>query len=373
MRSLKLKNSLLLCFLILLLISCKAKADEFKSKQDEHYGKLLQIKEENSTEKLDSILMAEKIDQNVLVKFGLQLVADNNVELFKCLLNHGVNPNLTYDFKNGETEIKSCSFIFLAVFLKHMEITKALLHNNINVSVKSSFQNGSFSFEQISPLAIAVIVNWEAGVELLLKNNASPNSDITIINKGYNSTIKKTPFEIAVELKNINIQEMLLKGTVSSDYRMNTDYFKTQFRLDLNAHVFSYYDFEKMFLAKQEDRIIRISADTLASFYSQSQNNTLLEQRIVDENKNRLILVFGRVSNIRRSILSEYIVTLETKIPFGSIKVVFPEDISSAVKNKLSLIRVGDNFESLAMLRSPDCYYVDVPVWKQGGFYCTEP
>ena len=92
------------------------------------------------------------------------------------------------------------------------------------------------------------------------------------------------------------------------------------------------------------------------------------------EAQNTLIVIYGYVNLVRRSILDEYIVELQVQRDWNimNVSVVFPKRISQAMINELTTIKKGDYFESIAMTRTTSAY-VDVPVWNSSGIYRTEP
>lgn len=92
------------------------------------------------------------------------------------------------------------------------------------------------------------------------------------------------------------------------------------------------------------------------------------------EAQNSLIVIYGYVNLVRRSILDEYIVELQVQRDWSimNVSVVFPKRISSAMINELMQIKKGDYFESIAFTRTTSAY-VDVPVWNSSGTYRTEP
>lgn len=150
------------------------------------------------------------------------------------------------------------------------------------------------------------------------------------------------------------------------------------FQLDGNAHIFSYNDLTKIHQMKKNGEIQRISAEQLydfyASIYQQYGDNSLMKEQKQKEAQNSLIVIYGYVNLVRKSILDEYIVELQVQRDWSimNVSVVFPKRISSAMINELTTIKKGDYFESLAMTRTTSAY-VDVPVWNSNGTYRTEP
>lgn len=146
------------------------------------------------------------------------------------------------------------------------------------------------------------------------------------------------------------------------------------FRKVGNAAIFSYNDLKQI----HETDWRRYTANDLYRQYdnlrdSCGNNELLFEQRRETEFANRMIKISGTIKQIRRSILSEYIVELGTTEPWAwDIGVVYPERISQAMINELMTLKAGDRFEALVVTRST-YMYVDVPVWDQNGVYRTEP
>lgn len=150
------------------------------------------------------------------------------------------------------------------------------------------------------------------------------------------------------------------------------------FQLDGNAHVFSYNNLAKLHQMKKDGQIERISAEQLYDFYDriyqQYGDNSLMKEQKQKEAQNSLIVIYGYVNLVRRSILDEYIVELQVQRDWSimNVSVVFPKRISSAMINELMQIKKGDYFESIAFTRTTSAY-VDVPVWNSNGTYRTEP
>ena len=146
------------------------------------------------------------------------------------------------------------------------------------------------------------------------------------------------------------------------------------FRLDGNAHVFSYNDLKQILSTEPAS----FSANEFYRSYdnlrnSCGNNDLLFEEKCKTEFANRLIKISGRVKQIRKSILGEYIVELGTTETWAwNIGVVYPEKISQAMKSELMKLREGDYFEAIVITRST-YLYVDVPVWNSNGTYRTEP
>ena len=149
-------------------------------------------------------------------------------------------------------------------------------------------------------------------------------------------------------------------------------------QLDGNAHVFSYNNLAKLHQMKKDGQIERISAEQLYDFYDriyqQYGDNSLMKEQKQKEAQNSLIVIYGYVNLVRRSILDEYIVELQVQRDWSimNVSVVFPKRISSAMINELMQIKKGDYFESIAFTRTTSAY-VDVPVWNSNGTYRTEP
>ena len=150
------------------------------------------------------------------------------------------------------------------------------------------------------------------------------------------------------------------------------------FQLDGNAHIFSYNNLAKIHQMKKDGEIQRVSAEDLYDFYDeiykQYGDNSLMKEQKQKETQNTLIVIYGYVNLVRRSILDEYIVELQVQRDWAimNVSVVFPKRISKAMINELTTIKKGDYFESIAMTRTTSAY-VDVPVWNSSGIYRTEP
>lgn len=144
--------------------------------------------------------------------------------------------------------------------------------------------------------------------------------------------------------------------------------------LDGNVHVFAYNDLKTL----HNIVVKKVSATELYQDYeslrqSCGRNEILFEEKIRTIFANRILKISGRVHQVRKSFLDEYIVELETNETWAwNIGVVYPNKISQAMKNELMQLRQGDYFEALATTRNT-YLYVDVPVWNQNGVYRTEP
>ena len=103
-------------------------------------------------------------------------------------------------------------------------------------------------------------------------------------------------------------------------------------------------------------------------------DNKLLLEKKLDEAKNQLIVIYGYINQVRKSILDEYIVELSVNVDWAvfNISVVYPKKISPAMKEELMYLKRGDYFQALVFTRSTYAY-VDVPVWNSNGTYRTEP
>lgn len=152
--------------------------------------------------------------------------------------------------------------------------------------------------------------------------------------------------------------------------------FSQSFRLDGNAHVFSYNDLKTMFDMKKQGKVTRFSANEFYHYCAASiekySDNSLMQEKKAEERSNTLIVIYGHVSQVRKSFLDEYIVELDAEDSLFNVSVVFPKKISKAMINELAQLRRGDYFESLAITRGGSAY-VDVPVWEQNSVYRTEP
>lgn len=144
-----------------------------------------------------------------------------------------------------------------------------------------------------------------------------------------------------------------------------------------NAHILSKDVFKTLINNRDEGKLNKFSAtefyDIYAYLYSEFSDNDLLLQEKLTACENNVFFVYGYVNCVRRSILDEYIV--ELKINHEGIlfhlSVVFPEKISSDQIKKLTRLKKGDYFESIAISRRSGVY-VDVPVWNNNGIYETE-
>lgn len=142
-----------------------------------------------------------------------------------------------------------------------------------------------------------------------------------------------------------------------------------------NAHIFSYNDFKIIY---ENPSTKNFSANELYKWYdnlrkSCGNNELLFDEKLKTDFANSVIKISGRVKQVRKSILDEYIVELETTESWAwDINVVYPENISQSMKSELMKLRQGDYFEALAITRN-SYMYVDVPVWNQNGVYRTEP
>ena len=135
------------------------------------------------------------------------------------------------------------------------------------------------------------------------------------------------------------------------------------FQLNGNAHIFSYNDLAKIHQMKKNGEIQRISAEQLYDFYDsiykQYGDNSLMKEQKQKEAQNSLIIIYGYVNLVRKSILDEYIVELQVQRDWSilNVSIVFPKRISSAMINELMQIKKGDYFESIAFTRTTSAYY----------------
>ena len=168
--------------------------------------------------------------------------------------------------------------------------------------------------------------------------------------------------------KNIGVFVLLCTITISA--------FAESFSitLDGNAHIFSYNDLKKilsMNCAIYTANELYRSYENLRN--SCGNNKLLLEQKEKNEFANQLIKISGKVKQVRKSILDEYIVELYTSDSiFYDIGVVYPKRISQKMINELMTYKQGDYFQATVLTRRNDMY-VDVPVWNSNGTYRTEP
>lgn len=143
---------------------------------------------------------------------------------------------------------------------------------------------------------------------------------------------------------------------------------------DGNACIFSYNALKS--LHEQKDNIAKYTANELSSWYDRirdacGNNELLFEQKKETEFANHGIVISGYVYQVRKSILDEYIVELNTS-DFFNVGVVYPKKIPQVMVGKLMNLKRGDYFEAIVCTRST-YLYVDVPVWNQNGVYRTEP
>lgn len=148
-----------------------------------------------------------------------------------------------------------------------------------------------------------------------------------------------------------------------------------RFKLDGNAHIFSYNDLKT--LHESKSTIHSYSANGLYRAYDRlrescGNNELLFEQKKETAFAHAVIVLSGYVSQVRKSFFNEYIVELETTESLADIGVVYPEKISAAMLSDLMNLKRGDYFEAIVITRST-YLYVDVPVWNQNGVYRTEP
>ena len=91
--------------------------------------------------------------------------------------------------------------------------------------------------------------------------------------------------------------------------------------------------------------IQRVSAEDLYDFYDeiykQYGDNSLMKEQKQKEAQNTLIVIYGYVNLVRRSILDEYIVELQVQRDWDimNVSVVFPKRISQAMINELMTIK----------------------------------
>lgn len=150
------------------------------------------------------------------------------------------------------------------------------------------------------------------------------------------------------------------------------------FQLDGNAHVLSYNNLSELHQMKESGKLKRFSTERLHDFYykiyKENNDNALMKEQKQKEAQNSVIVIYGFVNLVRKSILDEYIVELQGQGQWSSmsVSVVFPKRISPAMLNELMQLKKGDYFESIAFTRTSSAY-VDVPVWNSNGIYRTEP
>jgi hypothetical protein len=152
--------------------------------------------------------------------------------------------------------------------------------------------------------------------------------------------------------------------------------FSQSYRLDDNAHIFSYNDLKMIFEMKRQGKVTKLSANEFYHYCARNMNeysdNSLMQEKIAEKISNTVILIYGYVSQVRRSFLDEYIVELEAEDSLFNVSVVYPKKISQAMIDELTHLRRGNYFESLVITRKGSAY-VDVPVWSQNNVYLTEP
>ena len=152
--------------------------------------------------------------------------------------------------------------------------------------------------------------------------------------------------------------------------------FSFSLSLNGNAHIVSWQTMSKLHEMKKNGQITSLSADGLYNYFQDlrksSGGNELLYDKKREDQVNTLINIYGNVAKVRRSILDEYIVELNTRDALFDVCVVFPKNISPAMVEELLSLRQGDSFSAIAFTRS-FYTYVDVCVWNNNGVYRTEP
>lgn len=118
---------------------------------------------------------------------------------------------------------------------------------------------------------------------------------------------------------------------------------------------------------EQAKNIEKFTPDELCKIYD---NNALKYENLF---YHTAFIVKGKITTIRRSVLDEYIVELQCNANWISdLAIVYPEKISTAMKEKPMNLSPGEYYEALVVGRK-SWYYVDVPVWDSNGVYRTEP
>ena len=118
------------------------------------------------------------------------------------------------------------------------------------------------------------------------------------------------------------------------------------FQLNGNAHIFSYNDLAKIHQMKKNGEIQRISAEQLYDFYDsiykQYGDNSLMKEQKQKEAQNSLIIIYGYVNLVRKSILDEYIVELQVQRDWSilNVSIVFPKRISSVSLPVLNFLKM---------------------------------
>lgn len=156
--------------------------------------------------------------------------------------------------------------------------------------------------------------------------------------------------------------------------------FNFHVQLNGNAHIVSWNTMSKLHQYRKQDMIPTFSAFDLYQYFlnigTSCAGNDLLYDQKCEEASNTLIVIYGDVAGVRRSILDEYIVELKVYDPDSfftwDVCVVYPEQISPAMINELMQLKRGDRHSAIAFTRNTYAY-VDVCVWNQNGIYRTEP
>ena len=152
--------------------------------------------------------------------------------------------------------------------------------------------------------------------------------------------------------------------------------FSFSLSLNGNAHIVSWETMSRLHEMKKNGQITSLSAEGLYNYFEDirksSGGNELLYDKKREDQVNSLINIYGNVAKVRRSILDEYIVELNTRGALFDVCVVFPKNISPAMAEELMNLRQGDSFSAIAFTRS-FYTYVDVCVWNNNGVYRTEP
>jgi hypothetical protein len=125
-----------------------------------------------------------------------------------------------------------------------------------------------------------------------------------------------------------------------------------------------YVSLEK-FKQFKSSKLERFPAPDLYTYYQ--QNAIQFESNI----KNKVFIITGYVSRIRKGFFDEYIVELKVPKSFSDISVVYPSTISQAKIKDLAEISIGDYFEAVVVGRS-GYMYVDVLYYKLNGATRTE-
>lgn len=180
-----------------------------------------------------------------------------DIEMIQVLLNTGADPN---------REVYDSTLLFKAIEIGRLDIVEALLDAKADPN-KELFHLDPAKEDQ-TPITLAIRKNQLDILDALLKRNADPNKT------QYNG---KTPLEIALESKNVNIVQRLLNENID-----NVDVILTTGLTALQTAVYAgQTDIVKMLLHKHANPYIAGPDGETALFYAAMQGDVEISKLIL--------------------------------------------------------------------------------------------